>query len=357
MRKIFLTTVLLTFALPLAARQKPDVKFEYDVNFEYKFDNREFDYSSGRYTPSCTINSVLLTPSVGLGIRQNDKVDHRLMLGVDIRKDIGTGTDWNIIKELTLYYDLRATLKKGRIEGVAGIFPRSFLEGDYSEALYSDSLKFEDRNLEGLLIKYRSKKLYAELGLDWMGRAGYDRKERFNVLGSVRWNILDWMGIGMDASFYHYAGSQIAPGVVDNNIINPYIRFDLAKQTGMQELSLKAGALATYQRDRERTDKVLFPCGGEAVITARRWNVCLQNTTYFGSNLQVYYDDRDLGGNKYGSMLYFGLPFYRGFYDRLELVWKPHIADWLVLQLGARAHFSKDGFLGWQQVFGVAVSL
>ena len=65
----------------------------------------------------------------------------------------------------------------------------------------------------------------------------------------------------------------------------------------------------------------------------------------------------DLGGNKYGHDLYFGQPFYTGFYDRVEFAWMPAITHYLDLRLAARAHFSGDGFLGWQQCFGLLFNL
>ena len=75
----------------------------------------------------------------------------------------------------------------GDFEAVAGIFPRTMQEGTYSELFYSDSLKFVDRLLEGLLLKWRSPRLYAELGCDWMGKLGYDRRERFQIFSAGEW--------------------------------------------------------------------------------------------------------------------------------------------------------------------------
>ena len=62
------------------------------------------------------------------------------------------------------------------------------------------------------------------------------------------------------------------------------------------------------------------------------------------------YHERDEAGVIYGNNLYPGLPFYTGFYDRVELSWEPQLAKFLTLRVAARAHFAKDGFLGWQQV-------
>lgn len=351
----------LLLALPLGAQGREDrktpVRFEYDVNFQYHFDNREFAYSEDRVTPSSTINSVILTPAVGFSVLQNENVSHRLMVGIDMARDMGSGQTTDLFREISIYYNANVKLKNGTFEGVAGVFPRLLIEGDYSEAFYSDSLKFFDRNIDGLLLKYRSSRFFAELCCDWMGKAGYDRKERFEIFSAGRWDATDWMALGWTLSMYHYAGSEVAPGVVDNHKFNPYLSFNFAKHLGIQELSLKAGPIITYQRDRVREKKTQFPTGGEAVLTLSNWNVCLQNTTYFGGNLLPYYNNFDTGGRKYGNNLYRGLPFYTGFYNRLDIFWTPDITDWLGLSMGIRMHYSREGFMGWQQKFGIRLNL
>lgn len=333
------------------------VKFEYDANLHFYFDNREFAYSDDRITPSMTDNAIMLTPAVGFSVDQGLKANHRVMLGVDLLRNMGSGQTTNLFREITIYYDAHVNLKKGRFEGLAGVFPRRFMEGDYSESFYSDSLKFHDPNLDGILLKYRSDRFYAELGCDWMGQAGRERKERFEVYTAGRWNAVRWFALGWSGSIYHYAGSELAPGVVDNHKFNPYVLFDCACFTGMQELSLKAGPVITYQWDRSRDEHPVGPMGGEAVLKLRNWNFCVENTAYFGDNLLYYYQGKDLGGNKYGNNLYRGLPFYTGFYDRVVVSWNPRITDWCRLNLSARMHFAKSGFLGWQQVLSLTFNL
>ena len=99
--KKFALLVILALAVSLGAgardRVQPDAsvsgngksgarpRFVYDVDFEFRFDNREYDRSS--YSPSMTILGARLTPSVGMGIRAAG--EHRLMLGIDIMKDFG----------------------------------------------------------------------------------------------------------------------------------------------------------------------------------------------------------------------------------------------------------------------------
>ena len=80
-----------------------------------------------------------------------------------------------------------------------------------------------------------------------------------------------------------------------------------------------------------------------------------------------FYNYVDDGGFKYGNDLYGGSPFYRivpvnaagyHFYDRAEVYWQPHIADFLDLRLSIAAHFP-DGFkyAGMQQKLSLIFSL
>ena len=332
-------------------------EWEYDADFQYWFDNREFAASWDDPLPSKTLNAVVFTPAVGFSVAQTPRVTHRLRLGIEYAHDMGSA-DWEeLAREVIVYYDGHVRTRGGTFEGLAGVFPRRYTEGAYSEAFYSDEFLFLDRNLEGVLLKWRASRFFAELGCDWMGKKGVERKERFQVFTAGEWQAARWLSLGWTGSLYHYAGSVKAPGVVDNHLLEPWIKADFSRGTRWQELSLQAGALVSYQRDRARTHDVLLPWGGELVATVRRWNVALRNTVYYGDNLLPLYAGRDTGGNLYGSMLYFGQPLYTGFYDRVEASWEPEIARYVSLKLAARAHFGQAGFYGWQQQFGLVFDL
>ena len=80
-----------------------------------------------------------------------------------------------------------------------------------------------------------------------------------------------------------------------------------------------------------------------------------------------FYNSIDDGGFKYGNSVYTGSPFYRvtpfsegewSLYDRLEVFYEPHIADFLNLRLSIVAHFP-DGFryAGMQQKLSLVFNL
>lgn len=369
------------FGPPQVQEEKP-VSLAWDVHLDYDFDNREFEPSEGLFTASSTIHNIALTPSVGVDIRQSAKVDHRVLLGIDVAKNLGeapTGdadrnlANWGLFHEISLYYRIRALAGKTLITGYAGVFPRRMMSREYSPAFFSDSLKVFDRNIEGMLLTFRRPNAYYELGCDWMGMFGPGRRERFMLFSLGRSHVLPWLVLGWQFTGYHYAHAAEYGNVCDNLLAEPYVRFDLAGLTGFQELSLQTGVLLGAQRLRDRDMNFAIPVAPEAILTLRRWDVCLKNSFYWAtSSLMPFYNTIDPGGFKYGSDFYFGDPFFRigkpgaegksGFYDRLELFYEPHIAAFLDLKVGLVFHFaptlqSNFGFAGWQQRVGLSFNL
>ena len=330
--------------------------FEYGVDFDFRFDNREYDVSS--YSRSMTVLGARAVPTVGIGIgSRNGRSSHVLMAGADVMKDFGASP---IYAEMVLYYNWTQRFRKTEMSMTAGIFPRKKMNGEYSTAFFSDSLKFYDSNLEGLLLTFRRPRSYYEVGCDWMGKYGENRRERFMIFTSGNSRLTEFFKIGWSACMYHYAGSENVMGVVDNILVNPYVSFELGKYAGMQRLSLSLGWLQSMQNDRRNVGKYVFPGGGEFVLNARHWNVGLENRLYYGSGLMPYYNSTDAIGEKYGNQLYFGDAFWRitengsgrGIYDRLEIYYAPYIASFVQLKVAAVCHFN-GGFSGWQQIVSV----
>jgi hypothetical protein len=147
--RIFVSFVLFCLSfLALCAEETGKVRLAYDVDFEMNFDNREFYRSA--FTPSMTIFGARLTPSVGIRLDQPEHgISHRLMAGIDVMKDFGaspvseilaggesgeTSMSLNnsaLLRELTLYYNMRRTAGNTGLELYAGIFPRKASEGKY----------------------------------------------------------------------------------------------------------------------------------------------------------------------------------------------------------------------------------
>lgn len=381
--RICAVLTMLLLSLTLSAGDGK-VRFAYDVDFEMRFDNREYYRSD--FSSSMTIFGARLTPSVGIYLPQNESgMEHRLMMGIDVMKDFGAspvskllsgGTDMDetsprlsnaaLFRELTLYYHLNRKTENTGLELYAGIFPRRASEGSYSDVFFSDSLKFYDNNLEGLLLKIHRPNAYWEVGCDWMGQYGQVRKEKFMVFSSGLSRINSFFNVGYSAYMYHFAGSEKARGVVDNILLNPYLSFDFGSMTGFQEMSLRLGWLQGMQNDRKFVGHYVFPGGGELDLEVRKWNFGLHNRLFCGTDMMPYYNSLDAGGDKYGGRLYFGDPFYRmhddgttgiSTYDRFEVFYEPQIGKYLKVRVAARFHFHGSRYSGCQQVVTLRFNL
>ena len=340
------------------------VNLVYDVRFDMNFDNREF--AKNDFSPAMTIFGARLTPSVGVAVKQPGNLKHKVMLGVDVMKDFGAPADSSLFRELNLYYQLDKKAGKTAFSLQAGIFPRSSMEAYYSEAFFSDSLKFYDNNLEGLMLKLRRPKAYFELGCDWMGQYGMNQRERFMVFSGGSGKIFSFMSLGYSAYMYHYANSHQVKGVVDNFLLNPYVKFDFAEMTGMQSLALRGGWIQNMQNDRRNLGHYLFTGGAEVELDVRHWNIGIRNNFYIGQPLMPMYNIKDAIGQKYGNNIYFGDPFYRlnddgtfgnGFYNRAEAYYDLNINDFLKMRVTAAFHITHMKYAGCQQMVRLVFDL
>ena len=91
-----------------AVTASSQVKFDYDVDFEMNFDNREFYRSS--FSESMTIFGARLTPAAGLKAFSADSASHRIMAGVDVMKDFGSDeVNKQLFKEIVIYYKVTSS--------------------------------------------------------------------------------------------------------------------------------------------------------------------------------------------------------------------------------------------------------
>ena len=355
--------------LPLTLRadgQNLKTNFVYDADFEMNFDNREFYKSS--FSESMTIFGARLTPSVGVEVVQSPELNHRLMMGVDVMRDFGSpARPQDYFGEISLYYNMNKDFGKTQMSLYAGIFSRKLMSDRYSEAFFSDSLKFYDNNLEGLLLKFKRPRASFDLGCDWSGKIGDNVREKFMIFSSGEGQIAPVLYLGYAAYMYHFANSNQVSGVVDNILVNPWVKLDLSAFSGLQSLTFKLGWLQAMQNDRKHIGIYTFPRGGELDIEVKNWNVGIKNNMYYGMDLMPYYNRLDSGDIKYGNSLYLGDPFYRvhdsgytnkaGVYDRFELFWQPYICDFVNIRIGAFFHFNNFSYSGCQQVVKVEFNL
>ena len=359
-------SVIIPVSMSAEEHERTKPEFVYDVDFEMNFDNREYYKSS--FSESMTIFGARLTPAVGFKVKQKENTEHKIMMGVDVMKDFGSvARAQDYFGEILLYYEMKKTIGETEMTLNAGIFPRKMMLDNYSPAFFSDSLKFYDNNLEGLLLKFKRPNASFDLGCDWSGKIGDNVRERFLIFSSGEGVVAPMVNLGYAAYVYHFASSNQVTGVVDNILVNPWVRFDLTPISGLQSLSIRLGWLQAMQNDRRHIGLYTYPHGGELDLEVRNWNVGIRNSMYYGKDLMPYYNRYDAGDIKYGNQLYMGDPFYRvndqgktdkyGMYDRLELFWQPYICKFMNIRIGAFLHFNEFRYSGFQQVVKVEFNL
>lgn len=371
-----------------SSKSEKAMEFDYDIDFDYYTDIRSFGYSSDLFKSSININRARFSPAFGIKARQNDNITHRLLAGVNLTKELGANPtlmskysdaeakesqiNSALFKEIFYYYNLQARLGRGRLDLFAGIYPRSEMEGGYGKAFFSEDVLMSDPNIEGLLLKYRTPRFFAEAGGDWSGDKGLDRYERYTLFTAGAYSFTGWLSAGWEATYMRVGSSFIFPCSFDNIMGSPYIRMDFGRTLGMQELSLKANALASMQIDRNIESGYHIPMGGEATFRVKNWSIGIEDTFFYGDNMMPYLSDSYAGEtnlSKYRSLLYLGEPFYfthRGFasgYDRVEFFYEPEISNALKLKLSAVGHFifpsteAFGSFAGWQAKVSLVFNL
>ena len=347
MKRSLITLLLLAVCGSAAFSQ---ARFFTGSSIDYIFDNHEFDPSGGQYIPSETIHFVKLSPVLGWEFAQTGNVSHKVVFGVDVVRQMGTAVEAlkDVIADVPVYYQA-SSVDGGKVFcAAAGSYPRRFVKGAYSEALMSEETIETDFNMDGMYLSYDKGSFFTELALDWMGKYGATRKERFQILSYGAWKLGSVLSFGWAGSFYHYAESVAAPGVVDNHHLQVFGKLDFAADAPDVELSLKLSGIASYQKDRPRDD-LRLPYGGEAEAVFGWKSLGIRNVTAYTGDMVPFYRDLDAAGNKYGNMLYRGSKFYKGFYDLAELYWMPNITRKLDLKVSLRFHYGAAGFLGSEQ--------
>lgn len=356
--------------LPAAAGngRSSSLGFDYELLSNTYFDNRENDQTSTPFTPSSTLFGEQLTPQVGLRMQGDSTVNHRLMVGLDASFYFGSNAQpFGRIDKVLAYYKLDKSFSNaGTLTFLGGIFPKTYYRGAYTRAFVSDSLRFTGRNCQGLLVAYASKKFQAEIICNWLGLKQGTTRERFQIWSSARYDFLSWLQLGYAFSMDHFACSDIAPNVVDNMLLRPFLAFDLSKLTPLQRLYVDVGGYVSYQRDR-RFQQTYWPGGVELNMEIRHWNVGIRNSLYVGTNLEQLAEMRDPTGMRYGHRLYIGEHYYRVRmdgsadrammpYNRLEIFYEP--ALWPGVKLDIKAVFHFNGPLsGTQQIIGLKADL
>ena len=341
--------------------------FEYDLLAKTYFDNRENDGNPTPFTPSMTLFGQQLTPQVGVSFGK-DGMRHKFMAGVDASFYFGsTAKPFGRLDKVLAYYKFDKEFEDGgTFTVIGGIYPKTYYRGAYTNAFVSDSAKFTGRNSQGLLLSYEREKFFVEALCYWIGIKDGLTRERFQIWSFARYDFLPWLRLGYAFSMDHYACSDVAPNVVDNLLLRPYLAFDLSSLVPLQRLYADIGGYVSYQRDRTFPEYYM-PGGVELNAEIRHWNVGVRNTLYVGTNLEPLFDRRDPAGTRYAHRLYIDEHYYRVRndgsadnamlpYDRLEVFYEPKLWPGVNLELKLVFHFN-GALSGTQQIIGLKADL
>lgn len=308
-------------------------RFVYDVDLLFDFDNREVYHP---YEPSQTIFGVRLTPTIGVEVADSLGGAHRLMAGVSYLQPFGAG--WRSARVCpTLYY--RYSYKGVRVH--AGFVPYRELYAPLPDYLMSDSMRWAYPNIQGLLAQYRDHRGYVEVLCDWRGMMSDTVREAFRLIADGRYRYR-WLYLGGIAQMNHLSHSERVLGVCDDVTMHPYLGVDMADFTPLDELSLTAGYLLSWQRDR-RAEVSQLSHSLEAELGLRwRW-VGVHSQLHYGGDVMPLYA-------QYGPVLNQGDPRYRSrLYSRTDVRLYLQRSPYLTAYAGWSLLYTEGYKLGHQQ--------
>lgn len=354
MRKLVVNTLLFV-ALFIGVQPTSAQEFVVGANFATLFDNTE--YASMTYDGgSETLFSARLTPKIGFRWAERN----HLILGVDLVQDFGNNAKVLSDVNIQLYYNFTSS----KVVVSAGIFPRESMKGLQFPLFFDRAYRYYNNRIQGVLARYDYKPMcYLEFAMDYTGMRSFDTRESFMIMSAARHAVSNKVNgglhFGYDFLMDHYAkdyNPDTADGVVDNIMLTPVVGYKQQFEFKTKRpLSLMAEAryILSLQRDRRAENLWRTPQGGELLVGLEWYGVALRNRLYMGNNLQTHYD-------RYGSAVYYGLPFYRtesGIYDAIELCYKNSFFDNTInLEAGVAVEYDGTGW-GTRQFILLGVNL
>lgn len=292
-----------TFAAKQAERANKPVQFLYDVDFTTYFDNREYH---APYQIPQTILNFRLSPQIGVRILDRIGGKHELVAGVSYTQRLGG--NWRDVQFAPIaYYHFNY---RGFDAGM-GAIPYTRRIMPMPEWLMYDSLTYYHPNIQGALLQYQDARGYVEFMCDWHSAQTEERREMFRLVLNGQYQY-KWLQVGGLAHMHHKARfSTTFEPVMDDVHLHAFAGADLTKYTPLDSLSLRAGYIFGWQRDRGTNDSFLSH-GLMLELYANWWFLGVKNTFYYGDGLQP------LRERNIHSCL--GDPFYQSrIYNRTDL--------------------------------------
>ena len=300
----YLLTALVGLLFVSNVSAQEDVKLLVGADFDTYFDNRE--YAGSEIGLSGTLFSSRFTPTIGV---EWDKYN-RMIFGMDMWSHFGDDTKAIAKARPQVYYQFQSE----KVTAAAGIFSREKLMGDYTELIFSDSVRFYENRVQGLMGQYRGNRGFVELSVDWYGMYSQASREKFRIISAGRYyfdNYYRRFYGGYAMQMGHYAGSEtISNCVVDNLIVLPHVG---ARFNACLDFDVSLHYVQTLQRDRANEEQMRAPKGVMLKVRMEKWGVYFDEQLYVGENQQPYYSSYrseafpfGYGGDLYAGERFFG---------------------------------------------------
>lgn len=336
--------IIILFTIPLITSAQG---FFGSVDFDFLLDNREYRQLEGD-PPSQTLFGSSISPMAGY---RWDAL-HSINAGFNFFKDFGTyESDFRLTPYI--YYNY----KNPNFNFDVGIVPREKLSDRYNRIFFSDSIRFHDVDVEGLIIQYKKANFSAETVLDWTAKRYDYQRERFMIFGFFSYDYKEFY-TGLTYNYYHFAGSHLVKGVVDSYLFNPHIGYR-KRDFFFDSMDISAGWVQLIQRERVLIKEYVERGGFFIDVTLKKFSLGLNNTFFAGKDMMPYYYTLDQGGAMFGNELYLGERFFgthKGVYDRLELFWRPKVHECIDLNFSFVLHFDGRG-VGTKQIISLKIDL
>lgn len=268
---------------------------------------------------------VWLDPGVGFELDSFNC----LHAGVNLLKEYGTSglvDDEDIVS----YY----AYDREPFQFMVGSFPREAVTRSFSRVFFQDSISYFRPNMTGVWWHYGKPGTDAGLFLDWTGKKSGMEHEAF-FIGATGTCQRGLAYATLQALLRHHAASEVLLGVQENALCHFALGLDLTRKTGLDTLTVQAGCLLGFQRDRTEHVAWSFGKGVLAELNMAWKGFGLMSSWYVGGGLLPDYA-------RYGTGIYWGDPFYCGkLYGRTDVTYDFFRLKPLVLSLRLTHHFSE----------------
>lgn len=270
--------------LPSAAQ-----KFIWAADGGVFIDNAE---GSSSVTQQSTLAGAWITPRLGVEIADSThRAKHRFMVGFDFTQQFGMPA-FGQVPKAQIFYNYRG--ERGANHSI-GLLPRSAMRGDYSRAMFSDSMLYFNHTVQGAVVSWRGAKMGGEVFFDWFALDKASNTEAFMAGGSFDARFADLITLDINGYYAHNKICTEETFLNDNAVYGALMGVDVARFLQLDALSLKVGVLGSWNRNRLAADNAGVGRAGlgfNARFKAAYKGFAIEDEFFCGDPLSVMWGSR-----------------------------------------------------------------